>query len=41
MYMLYDLFNIFYDVIITPNPYPYAAKFMLEVIIFNKSEFER
>ena len=40
----YDAVNIVHDIITTPNPFPYTAKFMfvvLEIMKLNKSNVER
>ena len=34
----YDAFNMIYDVIITANPFPYTAKFMLVGVRNNKTQ---
>ena len=37
----YDAVNIIHDVITTPNPFPYTAKFMFVGVRLNKSDVER
>ena len=34
----YDAVNIIHDVITTPNPFPYAAKFMFVGVRHNKTQ---
>ena len=36
--MFYDAVNIIYDIITTPNPFPYTAKFMFVGVRHNKTQ---